>query len=120
MEQVNSILNQISPYLGQVAPYLGFAAYVAVTVAGLALIAFIIRMLSGACNELLKNTSRLLIVIAVFGLIYMGLDMAVGGANVKGFAFYNQPFWMVVGGALVVGIFFRVFASLRPTRDINC
>jgi hypothetical protein len=120
MEQVNSILDKVAPYLGQAAPYLTFAAYVAVAVATLALVAFIIRMLSGACNMLLKNTSRLLIVIAVFGLIYMGLDMAAGGANVKGFSFYQQPFWMVVIGALALGIFFRLFASLRPTRDINC
>lgn len=117
MEQVNDGLNLIAPYLSMIAPYLGVVAYVGAALLAIAVLAFLIRMLSGKCNALLKTTGRLLILLAVLSLIYWGLDAAAGAGHVAQFSFFQQPFWMFVLILLIPGLLFRMFASLRPTRE---
>jgi hypothetical protein len=121
MEQVNETLKQIQPYMDQIAPYMIISVYVAAGILAITVLSFVARILFGACNDMMRFASRLLILFGFVFLIYQGIDMSTGaGATAKEtFYFYRQPFWLVATAILVLGVFFRLFATLRPTRECH-
>lgn len=117
MEQLNEILKQLPTYMDQIAPYMVICVYIAGAILAITVLSFVARLLFGACNDMMRFASRLLILFGFVFLIYQGVDTYTGAGTIAKHGFYPQPFWMVATALLVLGIFFRLFATLRPTRE---
>ena len=114
MPQQTETLSQLAQIVEKIAPYMDYAVYVALGVLAITLLAFCARMLTGACNDLMRFSSRLLIVFGGIFLVYQIVNVFSGAAK---HVFHNQPYWLVAAILLLSGIFFRLFATLRPTRE---
>jgi hypothetical protein len=119
MEQLNEILKQLPAYMDQIAPYMVISVYVAAGILAITVLSFVARILFGTCNDTMRFASRLLILFGIVFLIYQGIDAYTGAGTTAKHTFYQQPFWLVAAVILVLGIFFRLFATLRPTRECH-
>lgn len=109
MEQLINILNQI-------APYLQMATYISGVILIVAVIAFLLRIFTGAANSLLKLSARLLILFGIVFMIYEAADMIAGLPTPTVMVIDPMRLWMVALILLVIGILFRLMSTLRPTR----
>lgn len=109
MQQVTDILNQIAPFIVYVV-YAGGALLV------LAVLALLLRLLSGTCVGLLKFSGRLLILLGILLLLHQLAAMVAGASSAESFTYYGYPLWLIAIAMLVAGIPFRLLGALKPTR----
>jgi hypothetical protein len=103
-------------------PYMMPVAYAGGVLLLLGIIGFAVWIISGWGSGLLRFSSRLLILLAIFFLacqvagMILGAEPRINFGDAAKFEFNTQPFWLVALVFLVPAFFMRIFGAMRPTH----
>jgi len=119
---MQQVIEQMTQLMTMIMPYMWYIADVGIALLVLSGVAWLIWLLNGRATCLLRFSGRLLVVFGVFFLLcqvaglLLGMKPWLNLGDINKGEFEALPFWMIGLPFLVVGMFMRIFGSLRATH----